>query len=66
MKQLYPIWCVYTLINKPEIIRPFHDLRIRIMDEETKILLRNIAHHLKWVIVLLFAILIMLIARSLA
>ena len=35
------------------------------MDEETKILLRNIAHHLKWVIVLLFSILIMLIARSL-
>jgi len=33
------------------------------MDEETKVLLRNIAHHLKWVIVLLFA---MLIAGSLA
>ena len=35
------------------------------MDEETKALLRNIAHHLKWVIVLLLAILGMLIARSL-
>lgn len=34
------------------------------MDEETRALLRNIAHHLKWVIVLLFAILAMLIARS--
>ena len=32
------------------------------MDEETKILLRNIAHHLKWVIVLLFGILALLIA----
>ena len=36
------------------------------MDEETKVLLRNIAHHLKWVIVILFAILIMLITQSLA
>jgi hypothetical protein len=35
------------------------------MDEETKQLLHNIAHHLKWVIVLLFAILAMLIAQSL-
>ncbi len=35
------------------------------MDDETKALLRNIAHHLKWVIVLLFAILAMLIARGL-
>ncbi len=33
------------------------------MDEETKTLLRNIAHHLKWVIVLLFAILIMLASK---
>ncbi len=36
------------------------------MDEETKKLLHNIAHHLKWVIVLLFAILGLLIAQSLA
>jgi hypothetical protein len=35
------------------------------MDEETKALLRNIAHHLKWVIVLLLAILSLMIARSL-
>ena len=28
------------------------------MDDETKALLRNIAHHLKWVIVLLVAILV--------
>lgn len=35
------------------------------MDEETKALLRNIAHHLKWVIVLLFAILALLIANEL-
>ena len=35
------------------------------MDEETKALLRNIAHHLKWVIVLLLAILGLLIAQSL-
>jgi hypothetical protein len=34
------------------------------MDEETKVLLRNIAHHLKWVIVLLVAILGMLVASS--
>jgi hypothetical protein len=33
------------------------------MDDETKALLRSIAHHLKWVIVLLLAILFMLIAR---
>ena len=36
------------------------------MEEETKALLRNIAHHLKWVIVLLIAILALLIAQSLA
>ena len=35
------------------------------MDEETKLLLRNIAHHLKWVIALLLAILGLLIAQSL-
>ena len=34
------------------------------MDEETKALLRNIAHHLKWVIVLLVAILAMLITKG--
>jgi hypothetical protein len=34
------------------------------MDEETKHLLRNIAHHLKWVILLLVAILAILIAQS--
>ncbi len=34
------------------------------MDEETKELLRNIAHHLKWVIVLLFAILLMLASKG--
>jgi len=34
------------------------------MDDETKALLRNIAHHLKRVIVLLVAILAMLIARG--
>jgi hypothetical protein len=34
------------------------------MDDETKALLRNIGHHLKWIIVLLFAILAMLIAES--
>jgi hypothetical protein len=33
------------------------------MDEETKLLLRNISHHLKWVIILLFAILALLIAE---
>lgn len=35
------------------------------MDEETKVLLRNIAHHLKWVIVLLFAIIALLVNQSL-
>jgi hypothetical protein len=35
------------------------------MDDETKELLRNIAHHLKWVIVLLFAILALILVRSL-
>jgi len=35
------------------------------MDEETKILLRNIAHHLKWVIVVLISILALLITQSL-
>jgi|GEM_PF-1650780 len=34
------------------------------MDEETKALLRNIAHHLKWVIVLLLAILAMLVTKE--
>lgn len=34
------------------------------MDEETKKLLLNIAHHLKWVIVLLFSILALLLAES--
>lgn len=34
------------------------------MDEESKALLRNIAHHLKWVIVLLIAILTLLLVRS--
>ncbi|WP_256205459.1 hypothetical protein [Nitrosomonas cryotolerans] len=34
------------------------------MDEETKILLRSIAHHLKWVIVLLLAILSLLVAEG--
>jgi hypothetical protein len=36
------------------------------VDEETKALLRNIAHHLKWVILLLLAILAVLIAETLA
>jgi len=36
------------------------------MDEESKKLLRNIAYHLKWVIVLLLTILGLLIAQSLA
>ena len=36
------------------------------VDEETKKLLHNIAHHLKWVIVILLAILGLLIAQSLA
>lgn len=35
------------------------------MEEETRILLHNIAHHLKWVIALLAAILLMLVAQSL-
>ena len=35
------------------------------MDEETKALLRNIAHHLKWVIALLLTILGLLITQSL-
>ena len=35
------------------------------MDEETKVLLRNIVHHLKWVIVLLLTILGLLITQSL-
>lgn len=33
------------------------------MDEETKALLRNISHHLKWVIILLSGILALLIAE---
>lgn len=33
------------------------------MDEETKALLRNIAHHLKWVILLLLGIFGLLIAE---
>ena len=33
------------------------------MDDETKVLLRNIAHHLKWVIILLHAILALLVAE---
>lgn len=36
------------------------------MDDESKRLLRSIAHHLKWVIVLLIAILTMLVARGVA
>ena len=35
------------------------------MDEETKALLHSIAHHLRWVIVLLFAILALLVAQAL-
>ena len=35
------------------------------MDDETKELLRSIAHHLKWVIVLLLAIFMMLLVGSL-
>jgi len=35
------------------------------MDEETKLLLRSIAHHLRWVIVVLVAILALLIAQAL-
>jgi len=33
------------------------------MDNETKVLLRNISHHLKWIIILLFAILALLVAE---
>jgi len=35
------------------------------MDEETKALLKSIAHHLRWVIALLISILALLIARAL-
>lgn len=35
------------------------------MDEETKTLLRNIAHHLRWIIVVLVAILALLVAQVL-
>ena len=35
------------------------------MDDETKKLLRSIAHHLRWVIALLLMIVALLIARSL-
>ena len=35
------------------------------MDEETKVLLRSIAHHLRWVIALLFMIIALLVARAL-
>lgn len=35
------------------------------MDDETKALLRSIAHHLRWVIALLLAILILMVAQSL-
>lgn len=35
------------------------------MDEESKALLRSIAHHLKWVIILLFIIATLLITQSL-
>ena len=35
------------------------------MDEESKVLLRNLAHHLKWVILLLAAIVALLIAQAL-
>jgi hypothetical protein len=31
------------------------------MDEETKVLLRSIAHHLRWVIALLVAIIVLLV-----
>lgn len=34
------------------------------MDEESKKLLRNIAHHLKWVIILLAAIVALLITYA--
>jgi hypothetical protein len=36
------------------------------MDDETKALLRSIAHHLKWVIVLLIAIIALLVNERLA
>ena len=35
------------------------------MDEESKALLRSLAHHLKWVILLLAAIVALLIAQAL-
>lgn len=35
------------------------------MDDETKALLRSIAHHLRWVIALLAAIVALLVAQSL-
>jgi hypothetical protein len=35
------------------------------MDEETKALIRSLAHHLRWVIALLILILAMLIAQAL-
>lgn len=34
------------------------------MDEEIKALLRTITHHLKWVIILLFAIIALLVAKA--
>jgi len=34
------------------------------MDEETKVLLRSIAHHLKWVIVMLVAIVALLVTYA--
>jgi len=34
------------------------------MDEETKVLLRSIAHHLKWVIVLLVAVVALLVTYA--
>ncbi len=36
------------------------------MGEEAKLLLRNIGHHFKWGIVLLFAVLPILIAKGVA
>ena len=33
------------------------------MDDETKLLLRNIAHHLKWLIILLISILALLVTE---
>lgn len=38
---------------------------VKQMDEETKALLRSIAHHLRWVIVVLVAILALLVAQVL-